>query len=373
MEQKQRLALARAVYSNADIYLLDDPLSALDAHVGKAVFEGCIGGGPLRDKTRVFVTNQLQYLPYVDRVVVMDYDEGKLGGCRVKDQGTYTELCARGHDFESLLQQHDVAVPSEAGEKEGAGSAEGLYTEEEKELGYGARAHGHGGVEANLSPVEPSPMMVELPMAVGEVEGPQESTPVVDDISQVKEPEMKRTEGGKKARGLMQAEERITGAVKLNIYTDYLKAVRSPLLLILALISFALSNSTVLFQQGIISWWTSDPMGKRHPISFYMGGVAFMAVLASVFTYLRTYLTVLFGVRASNELHHRALAKVMRAPMRWFDTTPIGQLVQRFSSDLDQVDQQLPGSLAMFLNCLLQIVGKLRARMDVGGRGEMCV
>jgi ABC-type multidrug transport system fused ATPase/permease subunit len=68
--QKQRCSLARAVYQNSDIYLLDDPLSAVDAHVGKAIFEHCITGA-LAGKTRVLVTHQLQYLPYCDRVVVV--------------------------------------------------------------------------------------------------------------------------------------------------------------------------------------------------------------------------------------------------------------------------------------------------------------
>lgn len=65
-----RINLARAVYAEADIYLLDDPLSAVDAHVGKHMFEECIDKY-LRGKTRILVTHQLQYLHNVSRIIVL--------------------------------------------------------------------------------------------------------------------------------------------------------------------------------------------------------------------------------------------------------------------------------------------------------------
>jgi ABC-type multidrug transport system fused ATPase/permease subunit len=77
--QKQRVSIARAVYADADVYLLDDPLSAVDSHVGRALFERCIRG-VLSGKTIVLVTNALQYLPYADNVLWMD-------GGRVRAQG----------------------------------------------------------------------------------------------------------------------------------------------------------------------------------------------------------------------------------------------------------------------------------------------
>jgi ABC-type multidrug transport system fused ATPase/permease subunit len=77
--QKQRVSIARAVYADADVYLLDDPLSAVDSHVGRALFERCIRG-VLSGKTIVLVTNALQHLPYADNVLWMD-------GGRVRAQG----------------------------------------------------------------------------------------------------------------------------------------------------------------------------------------------------------------------------------------------------------------------------------------------
>ena len=88
--QKQRMSLARACYSDSDLYLLDDPLSAVDSHVAKNLFDHVISSksGILRHKTRVFVTNNLSFLPQVDEVVVME------NGC-VSEKGSYRELQER--------------------------------------------------------------------------------------------------------------------------------------------------------------------------------------------------------------------------------------------------------------------------------------
>lgn len=98
--QKQRVSLARAVYNNADVYFLDDPLSAVDSHVGKHIFEHVIGpNGILKTKTRVLVTHGITYLPEVDSIVVLKNGE-------VSESGTYKELLDKKGDFAEFLVQH---------------------------------------------------------------------------------------------------------------------------------------------------------------------------------------------------------------------------------------------------------------------------
>ena len=98
--QKQRVSLARAVYSQSDLLLLDDPLSAVDAHVGKHIFQKVIGpGGILKKKTRVLVTHGIGYLPQVDDIVVLK--DGK-----VSEQGTYVELLEKKGDFADFLLEY---------------------------------------------------------------------------------------------------------------------------------------------------------------------------------------------------------------------------------------------------------------------------
>uniref|UniRef100_A0A8C0IA39 Multidrug resistance-associated protein 1-like n=1 Tax=Bubo bubo TaxID=30461 RepID=A0A8C0IA39_BUBBB len=96
--QKQRVSLARAVYSNADLYLLDDPLSAVDVHVGKHLFEKLIGPSSLlKTKTRILVTHNLTLLPHTDFIIVME--EG-----RISQMGTYQELISKRANFAELIQ-----------------------------------------------------------------------------------------------------------------------------------------------------------------------------------------------------------------------------------------------------------------------------
>lgn len=98
--QKQRVSVARAVYAEADIYFLDDPLSAVDSHVGKHIFEKVIGPhGLLKGRTRVLVTHGITYLPQTDKIVVLKDGE-------VSEIGSYQELLDKKGDFSDFLMQH---------------------------------------------------------------------------------------------------------------------------------------------------------------------------------------------------------------------------------------------------------------------------
>jgi len=95
--QKQRVSIARAMYANTDVFLFDDPLSALDAHVGQEVFEKCLQQ-ELKGKTRVLVTNQLHFLSHVDRIILVHQGQ-------IKEQGTYDDLLVNGPLFKQLMEK----------------------------------------------------------------------------------------------------------------------------------------------------------------------------------------------------------------------------------------------------------------------------
>ena len=98
--QKQRISLARSVYSSADIYLLDDPLSAVDSHVGKSIFDQVIGpNGILKNKTRLFVTNSLSFLPQTDEIFMLDNG-------RIVEIGTYDNLISKGGEFAEFIKKY---------------------------------------------------------------------------------------------------------------------------------------------------------------------------------------------------------------------------------------------------------------------------
>lgn len=116
--QKQRVSIARAVYDDADIFLFDDPLSALDAEVGANVFKNCIKT-LLHGKTRILVTHQLGVLPEVDRVVLMGTAED--GSSTILAQGSLNELLAKGYDLSKIVRsseerENDIEVLKEKAE-----------------------------------------------------------------------------------------------------------------------------------------------------------------------------------------------------------------------------------------------------------------
>lgn len=98
--QKQRVALARAVYNDSENYFLDDPLSAVDSHVGKHIFENVVGpNGLLKKKTRILVTHGITYLPEVDNIIVLKDGE-------ITENGTYKQLLEKKGAFAEFLVQH---------------------------------------------------------------------------------------------------------------------------------------------------------------------------------------------------------------------------------------------------------------------------
>lgn len=127
--QKQRISVARSVYSNGSLYLLDDPLSAVDAHVGKHIFEQVIGPqGLLKNKTRVLVTHGVSFLPLVDKIFVMK--DGK-----VTEEGTYRQLLDQKGEFADFLVQYLSNQDDPAPDPETESELEGLKEELEATLG----------------------------------------------------------------------------------------------------------------------------------------------------------------------------------------------------------------------------------------------
>ncbi|PKI68112.1 hypothetical protein CRG98_011708 [Punica granatum] len=140
--QKQRVSMARAVYSDSDVYIFDDPLSALDAHVARQVFNSCMKE-KLQGKTRVLVTNQLHFLPQVDRIILIS--EGT-----VKEDGTFEELSKNGVLFKKLMENagkmeeevEDEKDDQISEEKSLKTSIENEVAEQPKNAGYGKKGKG---------------------------------------------------------------------------------------------------------------------------------------------------------------------------------------------------------------------------------------
>ena len=407
--QKQRVSIARAVYDEADIYLFDDPLSALDAEVGAKLFQECIKSS-LKDKTRILVTHQLNVLPEVDRIIIMGKDENSNAN-KIVDQGTLYELLSRGHDLSKLVREKQqqqveneeihpdtVIVPNNAIERKASNSTEEHVpildqgkSEEKPNIDVSILLNGEienmmvGNASAIVDIVEIVPtgglvdncgsnvdcLLEEGHSSQSEdkllhlTESEKEDTPMKSVTSSHSvSPEKTINEEPvevSSTRKLMTVEERAEGAVNLSVYQAYIKAASNPTLLFLIMVSFTFANASQILQQWVVAAWTSDAGYVKRPLAVYLGGVSFMAACVAFFNWSRTYIQCLLGAAASRKLHKDMTRQVLMAPLSYFESTPIGRLIQRFSKDLDQIDQQLPGSFAQLISSSLSIAGSMVA------------
>lgn len=284
--QKQRLNIARAIYFDAEIVIMDDPLSAVDAHVGKHIMDEAICG-LLQGKARVLATHQLHVLHRVDRIVWMK--EGS-----IYKIATFPELMANDQEFQKLMET--TATAEKADEEETANEDE---IEDEKK-------------------------------------------------------DAKKAKGRKAAAALMQQEERAVKSVGWHVYAAYIKASGSyfsaPIVLFLLIVSQGSNIVTSLW----LSWWTSSKWGLEEGV--YIGVYATLGVVQALLMFAFSVALTIFGTRASKVMLNRAMTRALRAPMSFFDTTPIGRITNRFSKDVDTMDNALTDAMRMFFMTMGMIV-----------------
>ncbi|KAG2442750.1 hypothetical protein HXX76_002831 [Chlamydomonas incerta] len=395
--QKHRVALARATYAAADIYLLDDPLSAVDAHVGRHLFEECICG-LLEDRTRLLVTHQLQYLPASDLVVVMDAG-------RIQHVGTYEELVARGVDFhqfvaEEVSEQPEGPEDEEAAAAAAAGAAAAPATPEPAALPEPAAAPAAPAAATADLPKPPPPIYVRsetiasLVTAVA-AKAAEPGTPTSGGAGTPTKParfgggSMRRlgsslrrsaangssgrlvdvereaaeeyaaercklvdTMAKKEKDGkIVKVEERAKGRVERTVYSAYLSAWSPYYILPIAVVFFSLSERGLqVLQNFTLSNWSNataraaaehKTAHNRTYLSLY-----FTLGLVSIGLQLcRSALLIYGSIRASRLLARRLLDKVVRLPMSFFDSQPTGRLLNRFTKDTEALDVNVSGAV----------------------------
>uniref|UniRef100_A0AAR2KFH3 ATP-binding cassette, sub-family C (CFTR/MRP), member 2 n=1 Tax=Pygocentrus nattereri TaxID=42514 RepID=A0AAR2KFH3_PYGNA len=311
--QKQRVSLARAAYSSADVYLLDDPLSAVDSHVGKHLFERLIGPqGLLKDKTRILVTHGISFLPYVDEIVVL------VDGV-VSEVGSYSSLRASKGAFSEFLDTYAKQESSEAQEKSertcGASPVFPLYSSMREKENFSPRA--------------------------------------------------KEELGSKKGQRLIETETVQTGGVKFSVYLQYLRSMGWCYGTMFITVYF-IQNLAFIGQNLWLSDWTNDavryPNESTYPARIRdvrVGAYGGLGMAQGFLVFVGTLLLADGAICASRTLHTRLLSNILRAPMLFFDTTPSGRVVNRFAKDMFTVDELIPAALRSVILKMLELLATL--------------
>jgi ATP-binding cassette, subfamily C (CFTR/MRP), member 1 len=278
--QKQRLNIARAIYFDADIILMDDPLSAVDAHVGRHIFDHAISG-LLKDKCRILATHQLWVLNRCDRIIWLE--DGK-----IQAFDTFNNLMADNKGFQHM-------------------------------------------------------------MMTTAVEGEKEKKEEVDEIEEEKDGKKKK----RKVPGLMQAEERAIKSVPWSVYGSYIRASGSIFNIFLVLGLLLASQGANIATSLWLSYWTSNKFGYK--TGTYIGVYAGLGASQALLMFFFSLSLTIFGTTSSKFMLNQAITRVLRAPMSFFDTTPLGRITNRFSRDVDTMDNNLTDAIRMYFLTLAMI------------------
>ncbi|KAF9948426.1 hypothetical protein BGZ72_009661 [Mortierella alpina] len=297
--QKARISLARAVYARADIYLFDDPLSAVDAHVGRTIFDKVVGpNGLLAGKARVFVTHQIQYL--AQSTTIMMLREGK-----VVEQGNFQDLMAKKADVFQLVSEFG----RDSGKKKPSGN---------------------------------------------------EPTGELDETGSDRETAASSTRRGS-MNSIIVEEELKQGSVSKSVYWAYAQACSYKAVLSYIISMICSESAQICGSLWLTHWSRSYDSGESHHGPLYYIGI--YAALGLVFALLTVFQSIILqvhcGIRSARVLHEKMLRSVLRSPMSFFDTVPMGRILNRFSKDQATIDEVLPRTFSGYAHNLFAVLSIL--------------
>ena len=318
--QRARVALARAVYQDKDIYLIDDIFSAVDGDVAAHIYKKCILG-LLKSKTRILCTHHNRYLHAADSIIVV-----KDG--RVEYHGPPSQMLLNDHQGDrktSDMNYSMLCTPSLTGRN--------------------------------------SPTL--------ETRDTRDHDDTCESITDI---------GDHNTSVQVEPERRETGTVKMKVYRQYMRAV-GPWLSSLIMISLLAMQTTRNLTDVWLANWVSHSANNTSPntsyyeetpyyydgysdsvdlnVKYYLIVYGVIAVSNSLFSLMRAFLFAYGGVCAARTLHSKLLKTVIRGKILFFDLTPVGQILNRFSSDMSTVDDSLPFILNIFLANMFGVVGPL--------------
>ncbi|XP_036439199.1 canalicular multispecific organic anion transporter 1-like [Colossoma macropomum] len=347
--QKQRVSLARAAYSSADVYLLDDPLSAVDSHVGKHLFERVIGPkGLLKNKTRILVTHGISFLPYVDEIVVL------VDGV-VSEVGSYSSLRASKGAFSEFLDTYAKEESNKSDDwKESASDTEQMDVVPEGQ-----------DPQADSPPEDVVSVTLKRENSLRHSQRHATRNGSIKVRRNSSARSKKDSEVTKKGQRLIEKEAMETGKVKFSVYMQYLRSMGWGYATMFVAVYFV-QNVAFIGQNVWLSEWTNDAVRYPNESSYpahvrdmRIGVFGALGIAQGLLVFAGTLLLADGAICASRTLHTQLLSNILRAPMLFFDTTPSGRVVNRFAKDIFTVDEMIPMSFRSWVLCLLGVLGTL--------------
>ena len=416
--QKQRISIARAIYSQSDIYLIDDSLSALDSHVGRKVMEK-VFLGHLTNKTRVMVTHALQYMKDVDEVIVIS--EGKVAASgifeEVKNTQSYIEV-ARAAEIKNTKQKRSLSLKGENMLEDQNLSTKNHHTsrdptvyipkrknenslrknsnefnqpqkEELNRLTYDSNGQKEKSHDSKLEKSQASDIQVsveeELTSGMNFETKLQELNPQIEmhfnqglkereSTQRIKDQSGKNKGGNnsilkrknednriklslqdkKRVGKLNRNEEKAEGLVSKNAYSFYIES-GSWVFCLLTLTFFTL----FLIVKILSDWWVGKWTERSLSIDKDMYPLIYLGfiILLTVLLFLKALFYGFSVTRASYKIFEKVPFNILRRKMEFFDTTPSGVIMNRCTKDLNECDFGIPTYLSNFLEYFFMLLG----------------
>ncbi|EKV04310.1 hypothetical protein PDIG_16670 [Penicillium digitatum PHI26] len=330
--QRWRISFARALYSRAGILVMDDIFSALDAHTGRHVFENALTGELGQNRTRILVTHHVALcLPRTDYSVLLENG-------RIKYAGTIDDL-RESHHLEDILREEQAA---EQADLIADGADREFLNDEETTLQR---------VISNTPHHKPSTA------ANGQV-------PNGNEIATAQTPTPKK---------FVEDEKRETGSVRLSVYLAFLKKGGSVFFWLVTLAVYLAFSSllvgrahpeqySILLQHAM---QPAAPVPQDDDLFMYLGIYVIISVTACIVGTLRYYCILSASVRASRNLFNGLVYTILRAPLRWLDTVPLGRILNRFTADFHSIDSRIGYDIGFFVSKILDVSAIMVAGMLV--------
>lgn len=355
--QKARVNLARAAYrKNADIYLLDDPLSAVDAAVGNHLFQNCVSG-LMKKKVCILVTHQLQLLQDADMIIILK--EGEVVG-----KGTYNELQADGTDFAALLEENYEDNAELVGTQLSDVEDESAVLIKSKMRSPGPRKR------------KVDPNITASTISLKSVLSQELKSLLEEECCDIDKPGEDKDESS-----LETQEVRGQGTVGRSVYFEYFRVGASKIfgfffviVILLNHVSFILCDYWIsiwatryeeyeqqsrsdLIQTNISANWSTSTTGldvtsilsssvpnttEEFNTNFYLMIYGSLTLITYICIWVRAIMHFYVCVSSGIHMHKKMFYSILRSPIRFFDTNPSGRILNRFSKDIGQIDDLLP-------------------------------